>query len=570
MNGSHMPETSFGTAEQWTNAKAYFAANPDSVKHTPISSYNFDSLYGEFKQLLDNPSYTSDNLKNLGLGDLSDVRTKINSEIGQQDKNKIITQLRQLSEKQQKPYPEYRKFVAIQKYYQQNVQPPTFYKIDNKIVIKPQDNKCPPIGQGAFGIVYRLFEEGKSTPSYVAKHQSASYLSPNETKPTERDVLEKINRLKYYEVIGDSAITIEPFFPGNSMKMLLPGCKQLSKEDYPNLEKTTGLTKDSIQKFQAFVDSCYLGDIPVENFKENFKKLVEKNFGGLDGSFKEICKSSGIDTDATTINNLDALLKVTSLDDKAILDIVIKITEKVAELHNAGFCHNDLNPGNVILQMIKDGQETIYTAELIDFGTCTDINDKEPDQVFVGTPQFTAPEVKGPYSKTSKFTAKTDTFFLAKVLMEYAGLKGDPWLKIFEQATEPEEDKRIDLNELLTILKSKRTRDQTAEAKTETTETTETKREQIKGKKSNIIIGGDSQIQPQQLQVNPTSNGTVDVSVAGQNKSKSAQGSSASDNSSDDPLITNLPPCVTFMHQSQLKTNKNGITSDSKKGKRHS
>lgn len=71
---------------------------------------------------------------------------------------------------------------------------------------------------------------------------------------------------------------------------------------------------------------------------------------------------------------------------REVVGAVASLAETLAEIHDAGFVHRDVKPGNVIVRS-RDGAPI-----LIDFGLACRISDQEPRPAGAGTPEFMSPE----------------------------------------------------------------------------------------------------------------------------------------------------------------------------------
>ena len=81
-------------------------------------------------------------------------------------------------------------------------------------------------------------------------------------------------------------------------------------------------------------------------------------------------------------------------------------------MHNAGVCHRDLKPGNILL----DSQ---FELKLTDFGTACQIGQNRSD--FIGTKSYMAPEIHS--NQASSYEPQlTDIFALGVILFNlYSG-----------------------------------------------------------------------------------------------------------------------------------------------------
>lgn len=108
--------------------------------------------------------------------------------------------------------------------------------------------------------------------------------------------------------------------------------------------------------------------------------------------------------------------KKTRLDAPSAVQIIIKMAQAVAAAHRYGFIHNDIKPGNILID--NQGE-----PRLADFGLAIDLTEKKSasgSQSLVGTPRYMAPEqVRG-----GPTDIRTDVHALGSVL--YHLLTGSP------------------------------------------------------------------------------------------------------------------------------------------------
>ena len=88
--------------------------------------------------------------------------------------------------------------------------------------------------------------------------------------------------------------------------------------------------------------------------------------------------------------------KIPELDEKKILDIIIKIALAMNYLHSQGIIHRDLKLANILL-------DESFNPKLSDFGLLMKDSEKTDEVVTVGTGPYIAPEIwkNNNYSKAS-------------------------------------------------------------------------------------------------------------------------------------------------------------------------
>ena len=100
------------------------------------------------------------------------------------------------------------------------------------------------------------------------------------------------------------------------------------------------------------------------------------------------------------------------LERRSPVQILGHISQRISELHQAGFAHRDLKPGNIMWQ------PRTYTWVLIDFGLAARIGDTAP---FGCTPTFAAPETAQAwqtYARKVVADAKVDAWALGVIAFE--------------------------------------------------------------------------------------------------------------------------------------------------------
>lgn len=89
----------------------------------------------------------------------------------------------------------------------------------------------------------------------------------------------------------------------------------------------------------------------------------------------------------------------------------LDVLEALDAIHRAGFLHRDIKPGNIL---VDPGSETGPAARVIDFGIAVALS-AEPEDFFIGTPEFSAPER---IECQRPFDARSDLYAVGLILYE--------------------------------------------------------------------------------------------------------------------------------------------------------
>ena len=84
------------------------------------------------------------------------------------------------------------------------------------------------------------------------------------------------------------------------------------------------------------------------------------------------------------------------MDEKKVVNIILKVLLAIAHCHNRGITHRDLKPENILFDSLKPDAE----IKLIDFGLSRKYDKEQKMHSILGTPYYVAPEVlKGEYDE---------------------------------------------------------------------------------------------------------------------------------------------------------------------------
>ena len=84
------------------------------------------------------------------------------------------------------------------------------------------------------------------------------------------------------------------------------------------------------------------------------------------------------------------------MEEKKVVNIIVKILLAIAHCHNRGITHRDLKPENILFDSMKPDAE----IKLIDFGLSRKYDKEQKMHSILGTPYYVAPEVlKGEYDE---------------------------------------------------------------------------------------------------------------------------------------------------------------------------
>jgi eukaryotic-like serine/threonine-protein kinase len=97
---------------------------------------------------------------------------------------------------------------------------------------------------------------------------------------------------------------------------------------------------------------------------------------------------------------------------RRVVDLLLQIAAVLAEVHDQGFVHRDIKPGNIVLGRRPDGSEC---AKLLDFGLVKDLSEPTSSAAcehVVGTPLYIAPEA---LTTPDRVDGRTDLYGLGAV-----------------------------------------------------------------------------------------------------------------------------------------------------------
>ena len=168
------------------------------------------------------------------------------------------------------------------------------------------------------------------------------------------------------------------------------------KEEYPTLEELTRYKQEFEITQNLNIENTIIS-YALEEY-QNTRVIIFEDFGGI---------------------SLDILLKKRQLNLKKFLEIAIKITTGLAEIHAANIIHKDLNPSNIVYN-----QET-ETLKIIDFGIATVLPKenqtlKNPN-ILEGTLAYISPEQTGRMNRALDY--RSDFYSLGITFYELLALQ---------------------------------------------------------------------------------------------------------------------------------------------------
>jgi serine/threonine protein kinase len=105
--------------------------------------------------------------------------------------------------------------------------------------------------------------------------------------------------------------------------------------------------------------------------------------------------------------NLGELLQAESLDQRTMIDIIVKVADALQAAHELGILHCDLKPENIL---IRDSDHEVF---LVDFGFAREANNTSLRSEWVGTPAYWSPE-----QTRGKVDRRSDQYSLAAILYQ--------------------------------------------------------------------------------------------------------------------------------------------------------
>ena len=105
--------------------------------------------------------------------------------------------------------------------------------------------------------------------------------------------------------------------------------------------------------------------------------------------------------------NLGELLQADSLDQKTMIDIIVKVADALQAAHEKGILHCDLKPENILISDVSD------EVFLVDFGFARETNTTSFRSEWVGTPAYMSPE-----QTWGKVDRHSDQYSLAAILYQ--------------------------------------------------------------------------------------------------------------------------------------------------------
>ena len=136
------------------------------------------------------------------------------------------------------------------------------------------------------------------------------------------------------------------------------------------------------------------------------------------------------------------------MEEKKVVNIIIKVLLAIAHCHNRGITHRDLKPENILFDSMKPDAE----IKLIDFGLSRKYDKEQKMHSILGTPYYVAPEVlKGEYDEKCDiwsigavtylllcgeppFTGNSNNEIFKKIVNEHVRFNFSKWKNISNNA----------------------------------------------------------------------------------------------------------------------------------------
>ena len=136
------------------------------------------------------------------------------------------------------------------------------------------------------------------------------------------------------------------------------------------------------------------------------------------------------------------------MEEKKVVNIIIKVLLAIAHCHNRGITHRDLKPENILFDSMKTDAE----IKLIDFGLSRKYDKEQKMHSILGTPYYVAPEVlKGEYDEKCDiwsigavtylllcgqppFTGNSNNEIFKKIVNEHVRFNFSKWKNISNNA----------------------------------------------------------------------------------------------------------------------------------------
>jgi len=193
-------------------------------------------------------------------------------------------------------------------------------------------------------------------------------------------------------------------------KAVLKNAYNLETGEHIALKIVRGVTDES---------SKALEDLEFKQEKEGlvfFNRFNAEQSRELESSSKKYLAQqyiSGTDLDGVIKKTRDQISEMSLRSEeafttyKSVLQIMVSFLSELSKLHEEGFVHRDIKPGNVMI--------VLPDAMLIDFGSM-DRNPGSLSDPGSGTANYLAPEIKKSEEGKVRFTFETDVFAAGKTL----------------------------------------------------------------------------------------------------------------------------------------------------------
>jgi len=121
-------------------------------------------------------------------------------------------------------------------------------------------------------------------------------------------------------------------------------------------------------------------------------------------------------------------------DEEKTIDLLIGVLQNVKEIHNEGFLHRDLHPGNIKLVSNEISSDR-RSYKIIDLASSTELN-KKTRTIAIGTLEYAAPEQWD--GENNKVTEASDIYSIGKIAKNLSSENSNKLKNILDKMTQKE------------------------------------------------------------------------------------------------------------------------------------